>query len=81
MRKARAIRLKKAHAVPRLMATGDCLSRRQALGHAARLLASSTIHTEALRLIELFHISPEELSEAGLPYETLKCLERRLSFL
>lgn len=57
------------------------LSREQAIAQVQDQLTLSDVHPQALRLIELFHIEPEELSEAGLPYESLKALERHALFI
>lgn len=57
------------------------MSRNQALADIQTYLNLSDIHPYALRLIELFNIVPEELSEAGLSYESLKTLEQRALFI
>lgn len=57
------------------------MSRDQAIAQVQDHLALSDIHPEAVRLIELFNIVPEELSEAGLSYESLKTLERHALFI
>ncbi len=57
------------------------MSRNQAIAQVQDQLALSEVHPQALRLIELFHIEPEELSEAGLSYESLKALERHALFI
>jgi hypothetical protein len=44
-------------------------------------MTASDLHPDVLRLIGLFHIEPEELSEAGLPYESLKALEKYALFI
>jgi hypothetical protein len=53
------------------------MSRAEALLQVRRLLARSRDHVRAYQLISLFNIQAEELSEAGVPYEMLKVLERR----
>lgn len=64
-----------------MLQEGQSLSRHQAISRIQDHLALSDLHPEALRLIELFHIVPEELTEAGLSYESLKSLERRALFI
>jgi hypothetical protein len=54
------------------------MTRSEALEQVARYLRRSPMHTSALRLIHLFHLDAEELAEAGVPYELLRMLERRL---
>ena len=44
-------------------------------------LDEATLNPDALRLIQLFNIDPEELSEAGLSYESLKTLESVALFI
>jgi hypothetical protein len=80
MRKHRAIRQKPQTSFP-FLSQGDHLRREDALAQAQVLLARSPVHPDAVRLIQLFHITPEELAEAGLPYETLKALDRKACFL
>ncbi|WP_373533092.1 hypothetical protein [Vampirovibrio sp.] len=57
------------------------MTRNQAIAQVQDQLALSELHPEALRLIELFNIIPEELTEAGLSYESLKTLERHALFI
>lgn len=57
------------------------MSRQQAVNWIQTYLEWSDAHPEALRLIELFNIEPEELTEAGLSYESLKSLERHALFI
>lgn len=57
------------------------ISRAQALQLIPALLEASPFHPDALYLIALFRLDPEELSEAGLSYELIKALEQRASFL
>ncbi len=64
-----------------LFQEGQSMSRNQALADIQTYLNLSDIHPYALRLIELFNIVPEELSEAGLSYESLKTLEQRALFI
>lgn len=80
MRKNQKIRLKSNH-MPRFFREGECISRVDALDQICRHLEFASMHPEAVRLIELFNIVPEELSEAGLPYESLKALERFALFI
>lgn len=80
MRKNQKIRLKSNH-VPRFFREGECISRMDALEQICRHMEFATMHPEALRLIDLFNIVPEELSEAGMPYESLKALERHALFI
>jgi hypothetical protein len=53
------------------------LSRRKALARVAGHVRENPTHPEALHLIELFNLDGEELAEAGVPYETLKVLEKK----
>lgn len=64
-----------------LLQEGQSMSREQAVNWVQTYLELSDAHPEALRLIELFHIEPEELTEAGLSYESLKTLERHALFI
>jgi hypothetical protein len=57
--------------------TFQAMSRQQAIHRIRRLLQRSAASTQAEQLISLFNIQPEELSEAGVPFEVLKSLERR----
>ncbi|WP_303672701.1 hypothetical protein [Vampirovibrio chlorellavorus] len=66
---------------PWMLQEGQSLSRNQAIAQVQDQLALSDVHPQALRLIELFNIEPEELSEAGLSYESLKALERHALFI
>jgi hypothetical protein len=76
MSKHPRIRLK-SQRLPRFFERGQQLSRAQAIRHVRGLLADTTLNPEALRLIDLFQIAAEELSEAGVSYEMLKALEQR----
>ena len=80
MRKNQKIRLKN-NPVPCLFQAGDCLSRENALLRIRQALAEATLSPDALRLIQLFNIEPEELTEAGLSYESLKVLESVALFI
>ena len=80
MRKNQKIRLK-SNTMPRFFREGECISRVDALEKICRHMEYAFMHPEAVRLIELFNIVPEELSEAGLPYESLKVLERHALFI
>jgi hypothetical protein len=80
MRKNQKIRLK-SNTMPRFFREGECISRVDALEKICRHMEYAIMHPEAVRLIELFNIVPEELSEAGLPYESLKALERHALFI
>lgn len=80
MRKNQKIRMKSSP-VPRLFQAGDCLSRQDALIRIREYLSEATLSPDALRLIQLFNIEPEELSEAGLSYECLKALESVALFI
>lgn len=53
------------------------MSRTQAVMEIKKFLRRSPSHTSARQLISLFNIHPEELAEAGVPYEILKVLEKR----
>lgn len=64
-----------------LIKSGTSLRREKVLEKVCDQLACSTLHPESLRLIELFQIVPEELSEAGLSYELLKALEKQALFI
>jgi hypothetical protein len=80
MRKSHKIRLR-ADAVPRFFRAGERISRQEAIERIREYLALSARHPEAVRLIGLFSIAPEELSEAGLSYEMLIALERQALFI
>lgn len=60
---------------------GERISRLDAISRILDNLELSLNHPEALRLMGLFSIAAEELSEAGLPYEALKALERQALFI
>jgi hypothetical protein len=64
-----------------LFQEGQSMSRNQAIEQVQAQLKRSELHPEALRLIKLFNIIPEELTEAGLSYESLKTLERHALFI
>ena len=57
------------------------ISREQALTLIPTLLEEFPFHPDALYLIGLFQLHPEELAEAGLSYEVIIALERKASFL
>jgi hypothetical protein len=57
------------------------MSRSQAIHRVREALEFSSQDTEAMRLIGLFSIDAEELSEAGISYEMLKVLERQALFI
>jgi len=58
-----------------LFLDGLCLSRKAAIQHVRNCMNSASIMDEAtIRLVELFNLDPEELSEAGLAYEQLRAL-------
>lgn len=80
-RKNQKIRLKNSQAIPRFFREGECISRHQALDQICQHIEAFSLHPEALRLINLFHLEPEELSEAGLTYESLKALEMHALFI
>jgi len=80
MRKNQKIRLKTSP-VPCLFQAGDCLSRTDALIRICEAMDEATLSPDALRLIQLFNIDPEELSEAGISYESLKVLESVALFI
>lgn len=71
----------RSHETPGFFRHGQSLSRYQAIAQIQDCLQLSDFHPEALRLINLFNIVPEELSEAGLSYESLKALERHALFI
>lgn len=75
VRKASKFRMK---TVAGFSLDGLCLSREAAIAHIRK--NPDELDTSVLRLIELFNIDAEELAEAGLAYEQLKALERRLLF-
>jgi len=54
----------------------DQMTRTEALQKVRGFLRRDPTHPNALRLINLFQLHSEELSEAGVPYETLKGLAR-----
>ena len=81
MRKSQKIRLKSGAGPTSLLGEGHCLTRDQAIETIRRSLARSVLHPDALHLIGLFSIAPEELTEAGLFYETLKVLEGHAVFI
>jgi hypothetical protein len=80
MRKNQKIRLK-SNPVPCLFQAGDCLSRTDALTRILDDMHETTLGPDALRLIQLFNIDPEELTEAGMSYESLKALESVALFI
>ena len=80
MRRSQKIRVKSTE-VPRLFGEGQSISRHQAISRIQEHLDAVGLHPEALRLIQLFNIDAEELSEAGLSYESLKALEQRAAFI
>ena len=80
MRKNQKIRLKSLP-MPCLFQAGECWSRSDALIRIREALDEATLNPDALRLIQLFNIDPEELSEAGLSYESLKTLESVALFI
>jgi hypothetical protein len=81
MKKIQKIRMK-TNPLPCLFREGERISRDEALLQIRRhMIADGSLHPDVLRLIELFHIEPEELSEAGLPYESLKALEKYALFI
>jgi DNA-directed RNA polymerase specialized sigma subunit len=75
MSKHPRIRLK-TQRLPRYFERGQQLSREEAIRQVRGLLDDTALHPEALRLIDLFQIGAEELSEAGISYEMLKALEQ-----
>jgi hypothetical protein len=80
MRKSQKIRNKSNYS-PYLFRDGEHISRDGAIRQIRRCMTDSLPSPDVLRLIELFHIEPEELSEAGLPYESLKALEKYALFI
>ena len=80
MRKNQQIRPKSSHR-PCLFQAGDCLSRHDAIIRIREHMEEATLSPDALRLIQLFNIEPEELTEAGLSYESLKALESTALFI
>lgn len=79
MRKASKLRAKFSTDLP-FGLEGICLSRPAAIAKIQQCIDVAGIDIQVLRLIELFHIEPEELAEAGLSYEHLKALERKILF-
>ncbi len=74
-KKPEKIRIKSAS--PRRFAR---MTRAQALQLIPALLGELPFHPDALYLIGLFQLHPEELTEAGLGYEVIRALEQRASF-
>ncbi len=56
------------------------MSRSEAVRNIRKHLRRSPSHAAARHLIMLFNIQAEELTEAGVPYEVLKALEKRYCF-
>jgi hypothetical protein len=56
------------------------MSRTEAVMKIKKLLRRSPTHSSAQQLISLFNIHPEELTEAGVPFEVLKAFEKRYQF-
>jgi hypothetical protein len=75
------IRIKTQNWLDELIKASASINRNTALSKICAQLECTPLHPEALRLIELFQIVPEELSEAGLPYEMLKALEKQALFI
>ncbi|MEM0952212.1 MAG: hypothetical protein AAGI66_08745 [Cyanobacteria bacterium P01_H01_bin.74] len=76
MRGTKKIRSKKLQTDDFLLQFGYSLSRSQALEDIYTTLSQDSISPSVLRLIEIFHFSPEELSETGLSYEMIKTIEQ-----
>ena len=58
------------------------MHRRNALRRISALLsANPAVTEEALYLMWLFHFHPDDLTEAGVPFEVVKALERQHPFL
>lgn len=57
------------------------MSRSEALLRICEVMDEAAVSPDALRLIQLFNIDPEELSEAGMSYESLKVLESVALFI
>lgn len=56
----------------------QALSRSHAIRQVKKSLTKKDhISPDALRLILLFHIGVEELTESGVPYEMVRALEKR----
>jgi hypothetical protein len=56
------------------------MSREEALSKIRTLLRRSPANPSALRLMSLFNIQPEELTEVGVPYEVVRYLDRQYRF-
>lgn len=72
-------KMKERHAHRRAQASlpFDQMSRYEAVLRVKRLLGRTPKSPTATRLIHLFHLHAEELTEAGVSYETVKTLERQ----
>jgi hypothetical protein len=83
VRKSRKIRMKPSGSDSELsfLTQEGTLTREEAIHRIRHFLLESCHHPTAQRLIGLFSIAPEELAEAGLPYEDLKVLERLALFI
>ncbi len=65
-----------------VMGRRPTLSRPTALRQVKQLLSqTNTIPPEAVELISLFRIQIDELTEAGVPYEMVRALEKRYALL
>lgn len=65
-----------------LLGRQKVLSRAKALKRIKELLTKeSPIPLEAIDLVALFHFQMDELTEAGIPYEMVRALEKRYPFL
>lgn len=68
--------------MPDRLAAIGYLTRHEAIGRVCRYLTAHSDFgkadfTAARELVELFSIEAEELTEAGVPFETVKALEAR----
>jgi hypothetical protein len=65
-----------------VMARRQTLSRPIALKQVKKLLSqTNAIPPEAVELISLFRLQIDELTEAGVPYEMVRALEKRYALL
>lgn len=68
-------------AVSRLVGRHQTLSRPKALKSLCHALRGQADWTRAGQYLSMFQFHPEELTEAGLPYEMVRALESRFPLL
>lgn len=62
----------------RCLCRQQTMSRQMAIKRVRQLLCTgNAICSESLALITLFHMEMDELTEAGVPYEMVRALEKR----